>query len=204
MANAGTVCCRWRCIVFASPRRLNLKLYCTQRRLFNSNTLDIWPALPIIIYARDIRFTDDVTNVIAALRHRDRLCKIYYDLIQDCVLEEFAAIDEPFPALTSLRLTTFREHVPVLPDSFLGGSAPQLRSLYLEGIPFHQLENYFHLPPTLSDSPFGMFLIPDIFHPRRSSLVCPCRPGSNDLLLNSDTLDLESIEQADIRLLSPV
>ena len=170
------VCCRWRCIVFASPRRLNLKLYCTQRRLFNSNTLDIWPALPIIIYARGIQFKEDLTNVIAALRHRDRVCKIYYDQIQDCMLEEFAAIDEPFPALTSLWLTTFREHVPVLPDSFLGGSAPQLRSLYLEGIPYPSIgtllsstTNLVHL--SLWDIPRSGYVSPETIVPCLSMLT---------------------------------
>jgi len=46
------------------------------------------------------------------------------------------AIDEPFPALTSLDLISDAQNVPVLPDSFLGGSAPRLRLLFLYGIPY--------------------------------------------------------------------
>jgi len=45
------VCSRWRWIVFTSPRRLDLKLYCTPQPSANSTTLDIWPALPIVIYS---------------------------------------------------------------------------------------------------------------------------------------------------------
>jgi len=132
------VCRRWRCIVFASPRRLDLKLYCTRQRSVNSKTLDIWPALPIVIFARNMQSLEDVTNVIAALRQHNRVCKIAYlhEQFQDSLLEEFAAIDEPFPALTSVHLTSFAQNVPVLPDSFLGGSAPRLRSLDLYGIPY--------------------------------------------------------------------
>jgi len=134
------VCRRWRCIVFASPRRLDLKLYCTRQRSVNSKTLDIWPVLPIVIVADYMgsNFKEDATNVIAALRHHSRVCKIFYlnRQFQDSLLKEFAAIDEPFPALTSLELFSYTQNVPVLPDSFLGGSAPRLRSLYLEGIPY--------------------------------------------------------------------
>ena len=133
------VCRRWRCIVFASPHRLNLKIFCTRQRSINSKTVDIWPAFPIVISARDIRSKEDVTNVIAALRHHTRVYKIDYlsGPFQNSLLKEFAAIDEPFPALTCLEVFSFQQHnVPVLPDSFLGASAPDLRSLDLTGIPY--------------------------------------------------------------------
>jgi len=132
------VCRRWRWIVFTSPRRLDLKLYCTEQRSVNSKTLDIWPALPIVIFAPNTKSQEDVTNVIAALRHHNRVCKIYFCHrdFQDSLLKEFAAIDEPFPALTRLYLASYAPNVPVLPDSFLGGSAPRLRSLYFYGVPY--------------------------------------------------------------------
>ena len=132
------VCRRWRCIVFASPRRLDLKLYCNRKRSVNSKTLDIWPALPTVIYAQGMQSKEDVTTLITALRQHSRVCKIYYcnGQFQDVFLKEFAAIDGPFLALTSLKLFSFGKEVPVLPDSFLGGSAPRLRSLDLNGIPY--------------------------------------------------------------------
>jgi hypothetical protein len=42
----------------------------------------------------------------------------------------------PFPELTELRLISYVETPLVIPDSFLGGSAPRLRSFILLGIPF--------------------------------------------------------------------
>ena len=145
------VCRRWRCIVFASPRRLDLKLYCTQQRSVYSKTLDIWPALPIVIFSEYIQTKEymqsmkstqskeDVADIVAALGHHNRVCKIHYDNheFQDSLLKEVAAIDKPFLVLTSVRLGTFqRQNVPVLPNSFLGGSAPRLRSLDLYGVPY--------------------------------------------------------------------
>jgi len=41
-----------------------------------------------------------------------------------------------FPELTVLRLWSYGETRPVIPDSFLGGSAPRLRFLELHSIPF--------------------------------------------------------------------
>ena len=131
------VCRRWRCIVFASPCRLDLKIYCTPQQSVSPETLNIWPELPIVINAWIIRSEEDATNAIAPLKHHNRVCKIYYcdGQYQYSSLKEVAKIDKPFPALTSLTLISFGQDVAVLPDSFLGGSAPQLRSLELEGIP---------------------------------------------------------------------
>ena len=44
------VCKRWRSVVFASPRRLDLQLFCTNRTPVKK-LLDIWPPLPIYIQA---------------------------------------------------------------------------------------------------------------------------------------------------------
>ena len=172
------VCHRWRCIVFASPRRLDLKLYCTRQRSVNSRTLDIWPALPIVIEAWNIQSKEDVTNIIAALRHHNRVCKIDYynhEEFQDLLLKEFVAIDEPLPVLTSLRLTSWVENVPVLPDSFLGGSAPRLRSLYLYGVPYPSIgillsstANLVRL--TLWDIPHSGYIAPEKIVPCLSTL----------------------------------
>jgi len=131
------VCRRWQWIVFTSPHRLDLKLYCIPQQSVNSKTLDIWPELPIVLYAH-MKFKEDVTNVIATLRQHNRVCKIDYcnGQPQESLLEEFAEIDKPFPALTSLRLLSYAQNVPVLPDSFLSGSAPRLRSLKLIGISY--------------------------------------------------------------------
>src|SRR6266481_6481133 len=42
------VCRRWRNVVFGSPRRLNLRLFCTAKTPAR-DTLDVWPTLPLLI-----------------------------------------------------------------------------------------------------------------------------------------------------------
>jgi hypothetical protein len=62
------VCQQWRCVVFASPRRLNLRLYCTEKTPLEKS-LNIWPVLPIVIdytHFPQLR-RPGVTNIIAAL-----------------------------------------------------------------------------------------------------------------------------------------
>jgi hypothetical protein len=133
------VCQRWRYVVFNSPRRLDLRLLCTDRTPV-TNMLDIWPALPIYIFGDTETWSlPGLTNIISALQQHNRVCKIDISGGPNSLLKEFAAMQEPFPALTELTLWSIDENVPVLPDSFLGGSAPSLRSLELSGIPFPAL-----------------------------------------------------------------
>jgi hypothetical protein len=96
--------------------------------------LDVWPALPL--HVQDWELEKGLDNIIAVLEHSDRVRVI--DLpyaIPSSHLEKLsAAMLVPFSELTDLQLSSYGE--VVLPDSFLGGSAPHLRSLWLDGIPF--------------------------------------------------------------------
>ena len=129
------VCRRWRSVVFGSPRRLHLRLACTARTPVR-DTLDVWPRFPLVIdYSTSL--PEDIDNVLAALEHRDRVDKIHiYRANGAAIATVLAAMQEPFPELTYLQLSSCEEPVPVVPDSFLGGSAPCLGFLVLGGIPF--------------------------------------------------------------------
>ena len=48
-------------------------------------------------------------------------------------------MQEPFPVLTYLRIWSWGESAPVLPGGFLGGSAPCLQTISLQGIAFPAL-----------------------------------------------------------------
>src|SRR5216683_7373361 len=61
------VCQRWRYVVFDSPRRLGLRLRCTDRTPV-TNMLDIWPALPIVMSIVSPLPGSGVTNIISALQ----------------------------------------------------------------------------------------------------------------------------------------
>ena len=129
------VCRRWRSIILGSPRHLKLRLVCTESTP-TRDTLDIWPALPLVIWCRDGESIESVDNIIAVLERRDRVCQIRLWNVESSDLEIIlAAMQQPFPELTYLLLHS-DETVPVVPDSFLGGSAPRLEDLELNGIPF--------------------------------------------------------------------
>ena len=129
------VCRRWRSIVFASPRRLDLQLRCTERTPVRE-MLNIWPTLPIVISSRS-DLVKDVDNIIGALEHHERICKINLRGVSNLLLEGLsAAPQEPHPMLTSLMLWSNGESTQIVPDSFLGGSTPRLQTLWLDFIPF--------------------------------------------------------------------
>jgi hypothetical protein len=137
------VCKRWRCIVFASPHRLQLQLLCTNKRPVQ-NTLDIWPALPIVIRGLPgMSKPQDTRNILAAFKRHSRVCKIYIDGIPNTLWKRIRAVEmrDPFSALTSLQLSSKNSNAPALSDSFLGGSAPRLQTLALTGVPFPTLAN---------------------------------------------------------------
>ena len=131
------VCRRWRCLVFASPRRLNLQLYYEPEKSARTRkSLDVWPALPLLVKGQVSE--SSVYNVIAALKHNDRIRQInlgIYFRTTPPIDGLWTAMEVPFPELVALTLSLL-SFSSVLHDSFLGGSAPRLRYLCLHAIPF--------------------------------------------------------------------
>ena len=109
------------------------RLFCTPGT--PRDTLDVWPAFPLII-STYCYITEDLNNLIALLEPRDRVCQ--KDLMgvprPHHVLAAMQTL-KPFPQLTDLKLRS-NYMAPVIPDSFLGGSAPSLRELWLDYTPF--------------------------------------------------------------------
>ena len=131
---------RWRNVVFASPRRLNLQLLCRYRSV--REMLDIWPELPIVITYDGV--PEMMEGVIAALELNDRVSRIdfwQYSRSSSELERLVAEMQVSFPVLRDLEIWSFDETAPVISDSFLGGSAPRLQYLDLRGIPFPTLPN---------------------------------------------------------------
>ena len=131
------VCRRWRCVIFESPRRLDLRIVCTSTTPTRTS-LDIWPPFPISITSRYHVDEASVENIVAAFEHgHDRTSHISINNINGSALEQLvAAMHQPLPALNDLRLVSFDQSAPMLPETFLGGSAPLLKFFDLSGIPF--------------------------------------------------------------------
>jgi hypothetical protein len=129
------VCRKWRNVVFGSPRRLSLHLCCTARTPVKK-MLDIWPPFPIVVDGSYCP-SSSVDNIVAALGRNDRVCEVMFGHTSSLLWENvLAAMQVPFLELTRLHFESKDETVPVVPDSFLSGSAPRLRSLRLDGILF--------------------------------------------------------------------
>ena len=167
------VCQRWRKVVFASPRRLNLELRCTHGTPVRKN-LDIWPTFPINIeYLNYMAIKDvDEDNIIAALEHPDRVHAVSLGLTGPQLGKIVTVMQELFPMLRHLylmkHLTSKDSDIPVLPSEFLGSSAPCLQKFGLCGIPFPALPSilvsasdlvsleFFDIPQTGYVSPEAM------------------------------------------------
>jgi hypothetical protein len=177
------VCRRWRSLVFQSPHRLNLRLFCfpnTRAR----DTPDIWPPLPLIIddTFHHYRTHEKPDNVIAVLEHNDRVGQIKLRNLTSSVFEYVtysAAMRKPFPELTDLQLSMYGEHEPagrILHNSFLAGTAPRLRSLKLSKIPYPGILDLLlsttHLVDlNLRDIPPSGYIRPDLMVTRLSALT---------------------------------
>jgi len=134
------VCRRWRSIVFASPRRLNVRVFYTPLRRVKV-MLDIWPSLPIQILAYGYKASPwygEKENLIAAFEHTDRTCQIRLLNFECSELEGILpAMQKPFPALTGLTIRgSHGIPMAVLPQAFLGGSAQHLRSCNFSAVEF--------------------------------------------------------------------
>ena len=172
------VCRKWRNIVFESPRRLNLRLLCRPSTPVRE-MLGIWPLLPIVMSIQfyDLEWLGKIPNrhIAAAvlLEHNNRICEMHYhNVYLGFILD---AMMQPFPALTCLSLQ-YMGTAPVVSNSFLGGSAPLLRSLTLSGVPFPGLPNLLlsaahlvHLE--LKDIPYSGYLSPNTMVTTLSTLT---------------------------------
>ena len=111
--------------------------------------------------------SDTTDNVIAALGQSNRVCEVSLWCDARWQLEKvMAAMQVPSPALTDLELLSHDETLSAIPDSFLGGSAPSLRSFSFNGIPFLGLPNLLlsanHLVDlALSNIPHSGYISPE-------------------------------------------
>jgi hypothetical protein len=138
------VCQRWRYVIFGSPIRLNLQLFCTNYSPVRM-LLDIWPPFPLVIEIlcniKDWLIIEN--SLIPALEHRDRVHQINIHIANtnsEGLLWEriVTAMEEPFPALKYLQLDAWKSNFSI-PYTFLNGSAPCLQHLALSGISFPSL-----------------------------------------------------------------
>ena len=150
------VCVRWRQIIFLSPHRLDLYILCTMGSPVQKK---LWPAFPIILHYPHhyphlaTISSKDEANIIVALEHPDRVRSLQLS-VTSSLLGKMATVTQtqkPFPLLTELWLSSEGGSLSVVPSAFLGGSAPRLRRIHLEGIPFPSFPTFFSTASDLWD-----------------------------------------------------
>ena len=164
------VCYRWRVTVFASPRRLNLTLFCTHGTPVRKS-LGCWPPFPILMdYLTSSNRSSPTPNyeddIIAALEHPDRVRGIKLAVTSALLAMVASVMQESFVALTTLWLTSKDRNAPILPDVFLSGSAPHLEQFCLAGISFPALPTLLLsasdlIDLQLKDIPQGGYISPE-------------------------------------------
>jgi hypothetical protein len=136
----------------------------------------------------------NVENIIAAVEHgHDRISRISINEISGSALKKLAAaMQQPLPTLKYSSLMSYDKSVPVLPKTFLGGSAPLLEYFNLVGIPFPTFPKYilssthirdlriFDIPHSGYISPSAMVAclaaLPNLEHLSIGFLSRPSRP----------------------------
>lgn len=131
------VCRKWRYVISVSPRRLDLRILCKSGAPIES-ILDSWPTLPLVIEFNATRKPKPMPrNIVVALRCSDRICGINLSVTNSMTGSMVELIQKPWPALEKIRLTVKDAMGPSntpVHHAFLGGSAPHLREIELDGV----------------------------------------------------------------------
>ena len=138
------VCRKWRHVISMSPRRLDLRILCEYEAPIES-ILASWPTLPLVAMFNSAGWKSKhiPRNVMVALRRPDRLSEIDFHVTSSMVASIVEVTQKPCQALESIRITVESPTGPpiLVRNAFLGGSAPHLRKIRLDGIslPFREI-----------------------------------------------------------------
>jgi hypothetical protein len=176
------VCQKWRYTIFTSPRRLDLRILCDNRTPIEF--LNLWPTLPLAVHFKTTWESSQSTlmpkNITVALRHLDRISQVELYVSSSMTIPLAKMIQKPCQALESISITVedaTGASIPVC-NAFLGGSAPHLEEIKLDGISYPLPKLRQTLSSTnnlvelrLSKIPNALYFSPDDFVTTLSTLV---------------------------------
>ena len=136
------VCQKWRHIISTSTRRLDLRILCDNRTPIEF--LRVWPTFPLAVSFKATRGSTLMPqNITAALRHLDRIGQVELYVTSSMTRSLAEMLQKPCQALESISITVEDATGTSIPvrNAFLGGSAPHLKEIKLDGIfyPFAKL-----------------------------------------------------------------
>jgi hypothetical protein len=104
---------------------------------------------------------------MSSRQFHDRVSHVsIHDIDGPALAQLLAAMHQPLPTLKNIFLRTRDNPVKVLPETFLGGSAPLLEYFHLDGIPFPTFPKFIssstHLrDPVIRDMPHSGYISPN-------------------------------------------
>ena len=138
------VCRKWRHVISRSTRRLGLQILCECTAPIG-DILDSWPTLPLVVkfwagkpLRRRVRRAGfKFGNLMIALRYPDRLYEIDLHVTSSMLASIIEVTQKPCQVLEIIRITVKAPTSSSILDcsAFLGGSAPHLREIKLDGVP---------------------------------------------------------------------
>ena len=131
------VCQKWRHIISTSPRRLDLRIFCHNRTPIEY--LHVWPTLPLAVSFKAMPKSILMPkNITAALCHLDRIWQVEFYVTSSMIIPLAEAIQKPWQALESISITVEDASGASIPvrNAFLGGCAPHLKEIKLDGISY--------------------------------------------------------------------
>ena len=148
-------CCKWRRVVFASHRALQLRLFCTYRTPVQK-ILYCWPSyLDIVVEyggspELDPPAPEDENNILASLEQSNRVTSISLT-ITSSLLEKLSAIESrhQLSELENLNILSRARALVTLPRIFWW--CPRLSCLRLSGIAFSPFFPLLHTSKNLVD-----------------------------------------------------
>ena len=165
------VCQLWKTLVLESPRRLNLRLYYTPETP-EKDTLDIWPALPLIVLGYDP--ITDGQHHCSTWAEQSRLSGLPLGPLELAIGKRHGRDAGLIPRVTELWLSSDGETMPVI------------------------CQSCFYPLLTLSTFTFITLLTPGTSHSRQSSFSSLCCPASNHFTLNPNLLNLALTAKLDV------
>ncbi|KAH8999888.1 hypothetical protein EDB86DRAFT_3075577 [Lactarius hatsudake] len=133
------VCRRWRFVVFAYPRLLDLRIVSTYNKPI-WEAPNFWPTLPVVIWYPRSKLhlsllAEDEDSVSDILTNPAGICDMHIEfsrsLLEKCTSFKLREEPQKYLQLRTLHIRTTESSV--LPDEFLGASTPQLRVIHLDG-----------------------------------------------------------------------
>jgi hypothetical protein len=201
------ICHKWRRIVFASQRALNLRLLCTHGAPV-LKMLDCWPTLPIVVQfaespALNRPTPEDVDGIMAALKQSTRVTSINLT-VTSSLLAMLYELEWPFLELEELVLVSQDTARLTLPRTIHWGS--RLRRLHVTRLTFPPAFFRLHFfSRNLMDLQLHEVLDPWHFPPEDLTDVLSRMPQLRSLSLHFlSTANYRALQTARVRAILPV